>query len=70
MKTSTERYPSDKQHRSYLLRIWRADTLDSCWRASLEDPRTNRRFGFPSLEEMFAFLMEQVERDVKGESVE
>lgn len=54
------------QYRSYLLRIWRADTLDRCWRASLEDPRTGERVGFASLEQLFAYLMDQVDGDAKG----
>jgi len=33
------------------------------WHASLEDPSTKERFGFSSLEQLFAFLMELSERD-------
>jgi hypothetical protein len=33
------------------------------WHASLEDPATKERFGFPSLEQLFAFLMEFSERN-------
>ncbi len=46
-------------YRSYLLRLWRNDSATCCdWHASLEDPRTGERFGFASLEELFAFLMQ------------
>jgi len=62
--------PSDKKYRSYLLRLWCADTVDPCWRASLEDPQTGERVGFASLEQLFAFLMEQVEGDAKGVKIE
>jgi len=31
----------------------------------LEDPRTGKRIGFASLEQLFAFLMEQVEGKAK-----
>ncbi|MBI5878292.1 MAG: hypothetical protein HZB53_11635 [Chloroflexi bacterium] len=50
-------------YRSYLLRLWRAETLGQGWRASLEDPRTGERIGFASLEQLFAYLMELAERD-------
>ena len=65
MTTATTNDPNPKQYRSYLLRLWRAETLDTCWRASLEDPRTGERVGFACLEQLFAYLMEQVERDAK-----
>jgi hypothetical protein len=47
-------------YRAYLLRLWRTDASDAAvWRASLEDSRTGERIGFASLEQLFAFLMEQ-----------
>jgi hypothetical protein len=50
--------------RSYILRLWRADGPQAAdWQASLEDPSTKERFGFASLEQLFAFLMELSERD-------
>jgi hypothetical protein len=49
--------------RVYILRLWRADEPQTAeWHASLEDPSTKERFGFSSLEQLFAFLMEQSER--------
>ncbi len=54
------------KYRSYLLRLWRVETPGLCWRASLEDPHTGERIGFASLEQLFAFLMEQVEGESKG----
>ena len=70
MKTSTTGDPDTKQYRSYLLRLWRSETSDRSWRASLEDSRTGQRIGFATLEQLFAFLMEQVERDMKGVTME
>ena len=53
----------EKKYRVYLLRLWRGeDPAPAFWRASLEDPRTGERIGFESLECLFAFLMEQIER--------
>jgi len=66
MTNLTTSNPTPKKYRSYLLRLWRSETLDPGWRASLEDPHTGERIGFASLEQLFAFLMEQVERDAKG----
>jgi len=49
---------------SYILRLWCVDELQAAvWHASLEDPSTKERFGFSSLEQLFAFLMELSERD-------
>lgn len=49
---------------SYILRLWRTSEQEvGDWHASLEDPFTGERFGFASLEQLFAFLMEQSERD-------
>jgi hypothetical protein len=50
--------------RSYILRLWCADEPQTGeWHASLEDPSTQERFGFSSLEQLFTFLMELSERD-------
>jgi len=57
--------PPEKKYRSYLLRLWCAETPDHGWRASLEDAHTGKRIGFASLEQLFAFLMEQVEGKAK-----
>ena len=44
-------------YKSWLLRIWQARSAGHVeWRASLEDPRTNERIGFASLERLYAFL--------------
>ena len=70
MKMMTMGTPNTKQYRSYLLRLWHSESADQSWRASLEDSRTGERIGFATLEQMFAFLMEQVERDMKGVTME
>ena len=67
MKTQPRRTDGDHQPihgRSYILRLWCAGEPQAAdWHASLEDPSTKERFGFSSLEQLFAFLMEQSERD-------
>jgi len=52
--------------RVYILRVWRTESPVLTWRASLEDPRTGERIGFENLEHLFAFLMEQTERDAEN----
>jgi hypothetical protein len=60
----THEYQQPNRSRSYILRLWCADEPQAAeWHASLEDPSTRERFGFSSLEQVFAFLMEQSERD-------
>lgn len=57
--TRTDENRKPARSRSYILRLWRADEPPAAeWHASLEDPTTQERFGFASLEQMFAFLME------------
>jgi hypothetical protein len=41
-------------------------TEESNWRASLEDSRTGERIGFANLEQLFAFLLEQIEGNTRG----
>ncbi len=53
---------SKTQYRSYLLRLWCVSGAESgCWQASLDDPHTSERIGFGSLEDLFVFLIEQIE---------
>jgi hypothetical protein len=47
---------------SYLLRLWHSDGQ---WRASLEIPGTGKRIGFANLEQLFAYLMDLIEGNVK-----
>lgn len=62
------RQTDENQHpirsHSYILRLWRTGEPQTAeWHASLEDPFTKERFGFSSLEQLFAFIMELSERD-------
>lgn len=46
---------STQRYQAYLLRLWQ-ERSNGPWRATLEDPRRGRRYGFGSLEELVAFL--------------
>ena len=49
-----------RRYTSYLLRLWPAeDKGDIVWRASLESSHTDERWGFASLDALFAFLRQQ-----------
>jgi len=53
----------EKQRRyiSYLLRLWQvAGDSDLVWRASLENPHTGERRGFPCLADLVAFLQKEM----------
>jgi hypothetical protein len=67
MEKQTRRTHENQQpirSRSYILRLWCADEPQTGdWHASLEDPFTEERFGFSSLEQLFVFLMELSERN-------
>lgn len=49
-----------RTYRAYLLRLWLTRTEASGatgWCASLEDPHTNERLGFATLDHLFAYLL-------------
>ena len=51
-------------YRAYLLRLWLVSAEHrghGAWRASLENSHTGERIGFANLEQLFAYLIEQVE---------
>lgn len=55
--------------RSYILRLWcTGEPQIAEWYASLEDTSTKERFGFSSLEQLFAFIMElsEIDRGMSG----
>ena len=59
-----ERIHMAKQPRylSYLLRLWQtSDGGEQVWRASLESPGTGLRQGFASVQDLFDFLLDQIE---------
>lgn len=50
-----------RHYYSYLIRIWEAHTNDEqTWRASLERPGLRKRIGFSNIDELFAFIKEDV----------
>lgn len=53
---------TQRRYRAFLLRLWQ-ELSDGqwIWRASLEDPHSNVRQGFPDLERLSAYLREQTE---------
>ena len=57
---------TQKIYIAYLLRLWRADgtagkEVFDTWRASLESPQTGERIGFGAVEELFAYLRQEME---------
>ncbi len=47
-------------YRSYLLRMWQTgDGKECAWSASLEQPGTQERRGFATLDDLFDFLRNQ-----------
>jgi hypothetical protein len=55
------------RYQSYLLTFWeersRNPQVAAVWRFRLEDPRTGRRLGFASLEEVVAFIQKELAGD-------
>ena len=45
----------EDRYLAYMLRLWCVGD-DRTWRASLEDPQTNERYGFADLPALYAFL--------------
>ena len=57
----------EPQYLSYLLRLWAVKSAgETYWRASLENPTTGNRQGFPNLEALFTYL-EWVAQDPSSE---
>jgi hypothetical protein len=53
--------PRAPTYLSFMLRLYRVDDeKESAWRMSLESPLTRERMGFASLEDLFAFLQQQM----------
>ena len=49
-----------RRYISFLLRLFETESKDDLvWRASLESSGTEERWGFASLDELFAFLRQQ-----------
>jgi hypothetical protein len=57
-------------YRSYLMRLWRVKEGDrDVWRASLQDPQSGERISFATIEALFAYLQEQLERAPDREGI-
>lgn len=51
----------EKRYHAYMLRLWQAKENDQLvWRASLENPHTGSKRGFPNPDALFAFLTQQI----------
>ena len=51
-----------RHYMAYLVRLWQVNGEGQpAWRASIEDPHTGEQRGFASLENLVAFLREQME---------
>ena len=48
----------------YILHLW---NCAGQWRASLENLETDKRFGFENLEQLFAYLMDLIEGNLKAQ---
>lgn len=60
--------PEPVRYRAYLLRLWDANSRGRPdWHASVEDTHTGERRGFADLEQLSAFLAEQIGRDSPDE---
>ena len=60
---SKERHPrKQSDYQSYLLRMWRAQSEEEVWQASLESAHAPGRQGFADLESLFSFLRRQTSR--------
>lgn len=62
-------YDEPDAYQTYLLRLWRVQCQGKWqWRASVKSPHTGERYVFASLQQLFAFLSEQCERQVPDRS--
>lgn len=57
----------DFQYKAYLLRLWRGGpgVAETQWRASLENSRTGERLGFGNLEQLFYYLQDLTEAEIR-----
>ncbi len=60
---------TQRGYMAYLLRLWQVRGEDGmAWRASLESARTGERVGFASLQDLFAFLEQEVCQIAQGQT--
>jgi hypothetical protein len=58
------------QYYSYLLRLWLpGGEGEASWHASLDDPKTGERLGFPTLQALWTFLQELVGEEANNAMV-
>jgi hypothetical protein len=59
---------AQQRYLSYLLRLWQTgDGEEQVWRASLQEPGSEERHGFASLQELLDFLEAQTVRPEQSE---
>lgn len=46
---------------AYLIRLWRLNNT-AVWRATLQDPHTGQKYLFDSVESLFSFLNQQLDK--------
>ena len=52
---------TQRRYQAFLLRLWQERSEGKwVWRASVEDPHSHVRKGFPDVEHLYAFLQEQI----------
>lgn len=60
---------TQRHYRAFLLRLWQERREGKwIWRASLEDPHSHVRQGFPDLARLYAFLQEQMQEQIEDKS--
>ncbi len=65
MRTKMSMNDEPDAYQTYVLRLWRARYKGRWqWRASIESPHTGERLAFAGLEQLFAYLSEQCDRQV------
>jgi hypothetical protein len=65
-KTQPMKNLKSPRHLSYLLCLWHSDGPESFnWHASLENPATGNRICFAEIEQLFAYLMDLIEGNLK-----
>ena len=64
MNTNTKHPAEDMKHPDRFALLLHLSSSSGQWRASLEDLETGKRLGFPTLEHLFAHLMDLTENSI------
>ena len=60
---------TQRRYRAFLLRLWQERSGGQwVWRASLEDPHSHTRKGFPDIARLTAYLKEQTDDNTVEET--